>query len=75
MRAPLAATVAAIALAGCVPLRALNGTSDVGASILGNLQGCDRHYSGSLGVGVAGSFEIDCKAQATPPPATPLPDS
>lgn len=66
----------ALALGGC----ANNGLSEVGggdntASVLGNLQGCYRRYTGSisagLGAGASGSFTIICDPEGKGDPEAP----
>ena len=66
-----AAACVAMALSGCAGLTTLmtapaGKDSTMGQAILQHLEQCRRTYRGALGVGVTGSFEIDCPAQATP---------
>lgn len=63
----VALAAVSLALGGCTGITNLLQTGQPGAaSVLGNLQQCDRHYEGALGAGMTGSFRIECKAQ---PPA------
>jgi hypothetical protein len=83
-----AVAVLALNLAGCNGIaRVIAGEpgGDNTATVLGNLQGCERHYLGTVSLGVgggfAGSVRIDClpsnqakaadKAAATAPATTP----
>lgn len=62
------AILLALSLTGCA---AMSG-SNVGAAVLKNLEGCERHYDGTISAGMgaafSGSVKIDC-APVTPPPA------
>jgi len=40
--------------------------STMGQAVLQHLELCRRTYRGAIGVGVTGSFEIDCPAQPAP---------
>lgn len=66
----------AATLAGCAPLSAMTGApgqtnnAEVLKAIGNHLDGCERHYQGSLGLGANFTFSIDCPVQpASPPPA------
>ncbi len=72
-RFPIALTAAAAAslLSGCAGLTGLltapaGRDSTMGQAVLQHLELCRRTYRGALGVGITGSFEIDCPAQPAP---------
>lgn len=64
--------VIAAGLSGCASLPALTGRAgDSGQAealrALGeHLDGCDRHYQGTLGLGASFTFNIDCRGRAAP---------
>jgi hypothetical protein len=60
----LIVAAAAICLSGCA---SFPGAPTTGNQILQNLEGCKRTYRGSIGIGVTGSFDIECAPQAAPP--------
>ena len=66
------AFAAPLLLSGCASLSAMTGaTAPAGQAealraIGEHLDGCDRHYQGSLGLGGGFTFNIDCKSR-TPP--------
>jgi predicted NBD/HSP70 family sugar kinase len=69
-----AAICTAAALSGCAGLTTLltapaSKDSTMGQAILQHLELCKRTYRGAIGVGVTGSFDIECPAQ--PAPAIP----
>lgn len=71
-----AASIAAgAALSGCAGLTNFlaapagkDGT--MGQAVLQHIELCKRTYRGALGVGVTGSFDIECPAQAATPAAS-----
>lgn len=64
--------VAAANLAGCGSLSAIAGApgqaskAEVLRALGEHIDGCDRHYQGSLGVGASFTFNIDCKSREAP---------
>ena len=60
---------APLVLAGCASLSALTnpsgtaGQADALRAIGEHMEGCDRHYQGSLGLGGSFTFNIDCKSR------------
>ena len=63
---------APLLLAGCASLSALTspsaaaGQADALRAIGEHMEGCDRHYHGSLGLGGSFTFNIDCKSREAP---------
>ncbi len=63
---------APLLLAGCASLSALTspsaaaGQADALRAIGEHMEGCDRHYQGSLGLGGSFTFNIDCKSREAP---------
>lgn len=63
---------AVLGLGACSSLSALTGAPGADShretlKLLGEqISQCDRHYQGGLGLGANFTFNIDCKAQATP---------
>ena len=64
--------VVAAGLSGCASLSTLTGragdTSQAEAlrAIGEHLDGCDRHYQGTLGLAASFTFNIDCRGRAAP---------
>lgn len=56
-------------LSGCASLSAMTGAAtsptqvDALRAIGEHMDGCDRHYQGSLGLGGNFTFNIDCKSR------------
>lgn len=82
MKTVLIVAALAVSLGGCAGLlggteglKAVGGSGDNTASVLGNLQGCYRRYTGSisagLGAGAAGSFTIVCDPKGVGDPDGP----
>jgi hypothetical protein len=73
-----AAISTAASLCGCAGLTTLltapaGKDSTMGSAILQHLELCRRTYRGALGVGVTGSFEIECPALPGPSPVAGAP--
>ena len=65
----LIACTAPFFLASCASLSALTnpsapaGQADALRAIGEHMEGCDRHYQGSLGLGGSFTFNIDCRSR------------
>lgn len=68
--------VAAVSLGACSSLAALTGApgatthSETLKTLGEHIDKCDRHYQGGVGMGASFTFNIDCKAQVGPAPAS-----
>lgn len=68
----LIAIAGPLLLAGCASLSGMTGTrasvgqADALRAIGEHMDGCDRHYQGSLGLGGSFTFNIDCRSRAAP---------
>lgn len=60
----------AAGLSACAPLSAMTGgpgptsNTEMLKALGAHLDKCERHYQGSVGLGAAFTFNIDCQAQA-----------
>lgn len=63
-----AAALAALSLCACNTLNPVAaGQTSAGEKVLDNLKDCKRHYTGAIGAGVTGSFDIQCEGTAVKP--------
>jgi hypothetical protein len=74
--AACALTLGGCGTSGLASVGGGDGTNNT-ASVLGNLQGCYRRYTGSIaagfGAGASGSFNIVCDPKGTGDPTEPRP--
>jgi len=72
MKKSLAIALVALTSSGCSTLTGLAGAregseqAEILRALGDHIENCDRRYQGSLGLGGGFTFNIDCKARATP---------